>query len=653
MMNSDSTGIRDPRPLRRRTSISSPRVAPFTPFTPSLTYRSPIIRSPLAPTLYQTSFLTNEQLSNRDTPEYRPVPPPHTWNRRVSVSHPQSRSRKLAASFGCLVLTVLCWHSLNVHSRLKPPIRPQSSKNLFHNDALPYYHPYLIPKTNNIDSTFVSEDSDVLPPRISRQLLPPGPAYNSASLPSLSLVLPCPQHNLTTVLPRTLYSLRTRLVSASPPQPIVLVCSPSQSREAIRIAENYKQQEIYVRVTSFEPLPGQNEQRRQSNLDINVIHVAASLPTEWALILDGEGLVNFPLSVITLLHHPPQSMALPFGPRGAVFSSSKASCVSNRFPGAAPVAVAFLMPPFVCPTHLLREAEAGLDMRPGLSPWSALGLRIALGATQRDQSIFSSSSGAVVGGFVVGIDFPSKPEMWCSPVSGGNPPGSLEREHGPSHLAGTAPQSAESDHVSAYIHSVLHDAHRGFSASGTIVVLLPYMSDLSAFLPTLCRSARLGHNLHVLIYGKQPTQLTDALNDCHMHYDSLSPGSNREALWDWLTEFAVASDVIVAVSRDRVAKIELELAIQNLDELRPPPLSENVVIWLPPNELPFLEWAGALSIDEWRRKKKPSSFTRSTSKFGIPDRLARPEGRPSSNHQRSPSIPCSTSSLCTIRSLLW
>ena len=600
-MNTDRAGIRGARPLRRRTSISSPRIAPFSPFTPSLTYRSPIIRSPSSPTLPPFNFPTNEQPSSRDTSGLRRVFSPRALK---SASCPRSRSRKLAvASFGCLILTALCWRFLALHSTTTILSGAQSSGKLFRNDTLPYYHRYLIPKANNIDFALMPEDqSDVLPP-----LLPPAQlvsleaAYNSASFPSLSLVLPCPRHNLTSILPRTLYSLRSRLLSFSPPQPIVLVCSPSQSREAIRIADNSRQPEVYVRMTS-EP-PQQNERHRKYDADIDVIHVAASLPTEWAVILDSEGLIDIPLSVITLLHHPPKSLVVPFGPRGVVFSRSGASCILNRSPGEAPVPAAFLVPPFVCRTRILYEAEAGLDVRPGLSAWAALGLRIDLRATQVDQARLYSSNQATVGGFVVGVDHPSHQENWCPSVLDDDTSDTPKRDRG-SYLDHTTTLPLIKS-VSAYVYSVLHNAHFGFSTSGTIAVLLPDISALLAFLPMLCRSARLGHNLRILIYNKQPTRFTDVLNGCHMHYDTLLPGSNsRETLWDWLSECAVVSDVIIAVSRDHIAKMEIGLAILNLEELRPPPLSENVVIWLPPDELPYLEWAGALSIEEWRRKKK-------------------------------------------------
>jgi len=658
-MNTDRTGIRDTRPLRRRTSISSPRLAPFSPFTPSLAYRSPVRRPPSPPTFLPFPFSANVQPSSRETLQLRRVRPSHAINPRASTSYRRSRLRKLVmASLGCLILTAVCWHFLALHSRVK---EKQSSGSQFssklthnHNATLPYYPRYLIPRAANSDFAFVREGhrNDVLPPPVSHaQLLPSEATYDSASFPSLSLVLPCPQRNLTTVLPRTLHSLRSRLLSVIPPQPIVLVCTPSQSREAIRIAENYKQHEIYIRTTPSER-PWQHERRRKYDADISVIHVAASLATEWALILDSEGLMNAPLSVATLLHHPPRSMVVPFGPRGVVLSPSGASCISNPSPGAAPIPVAFLVPPFVCRTRILYEAEAGLDLRPGLSVWAALGLRIALRAVLIDQSGLSSRVGAAVGGFVVGVDHPLHREKWCSPASDDGVPDSFEREQSSSHFADviTNLTPVETNAASPYVYSVLHDAYRGFSAPGTIVVLLSGISDLLAFLPTLCRAARLGHSLHILIYSKQPMQFIDVLDGCHIHYNTLSPGSNyRETLWDWLVQYAVASDVIIGVSRDRIAKMEIELAILNLDELRPPPLSQTVVIWLPPEELPHLEWAGTLSIDEWRRKKKQQPLLAPAECM---DRLAHSEGRLGHNRQRSSSFPCSTYSLRAVGSLL-
>lgn len=613
-MYSDYAGNRESRPLRRR-SISSPRVAPFSPFTPSLIYRSPLVGRVQSPTLPESpadSTSKHEPLFAQNSPKNVYKPSPRSERHRYSrIRFPPSLILG-RASLALMSLLLWCttWYFFDRYRNnilLDTTLSdgyPQSNR------SSPYHFPYLSPSRVSPNSHYPQKTTT----QIEAYHYTPGSAaihvpensFESSTPPSsLTVVLPCPSHNLTTTLPRVLYTLSARYLSVGGQHAIVVVCPSSQSREALRIAGIFTHREIYVHVSAFEPNPSDTEVIRQRKADMSLVHIASQLSSEWVLVLPADGVIDLPLNVITLLHHPPRSIHVPFGPRGIVVTSSGASCVSNSIVSSAPIVATFLVPPFLVRTSLLLEAESTLDTRSDLGIWATLGLRIAtLWLKFGDNSSKSiPQEDIMAGGLVVGLDDPSAVDRWCSYAMEQAASSLPVYENGKTQYSHTIGNSNQDVRGFEYLYALLSETGRSTHASGTIIVLLPAIEELVAFSPALCRSSRMGHRIRILLYGRYVGQVLNVIEGCHIHYGTLSKGSNdHETLDDWLSEYARTNDVVVAVAHDEVAKKVIELALLDLDELRLPPLTRSVIIWLPANELALMEWTGVLTITEWRRE---------------------------------------------------
>lgn len=612
-MYSDYAGSRDPHPLRRR-SISSPRVVPFSPFTPSLAHRSPFVgrvssfsptttvaESPVTPTLKQ------EFLFLHDTPKLKQrFRSPQDWHHalRIHLKVPLGRT---IITFAFLMLWGLTWYLIDRYSaadRLSDLHKKHSHPP--NNGSIPYYIPYLkpmMPSPDRLVELHPGQEDDILPRNPETAIIQASDvsfdSYTGKS--SLTVVLSCPPNDLASALPRLLYTLSARYLSVGGEHATVLICPSTQSREALRIVEKFTLRQVYVRVAALDPLSSDTEAVRQRKMEMSLVHTAAHLPSEWALILNADGFANLPLSVITLLHHPPQSIHIPFGPRGIVMSPSGPSCVSNRLSSGVPTPAAYLVPPFIVRARSLRRIEHVFDVRNELGVWGMLGLKIATMSFSADGSGASSSTakGVAMGGLIVGAGDPSHLEDWCPRAMEQAASNAPNNQWESTTSTGIPLNDRPNTHRFEYLYSTLRDAHK--ASPGTLAILLPGIEDLIAFSPALCRSSRLPYTLRILLYGQPAGQYLDITEGCHIHYDTLSSGSSDyETLDDWLREQALNSDAILAVADNEIARKAIELGVLDLDEFRKPPVAQSVLIWLPSKELAFMEWVGTLTIAEWR-----------------------------------------------------
>ncbi|KAF8309004.1 hypothetical protein DL93DRAFT_2231193 [Clavulina sp. PMI_390] len=685
-MQSEYAGSREPRPLRRR-SISSPRVAPFSPFTPSLTYRSPLIShgpssstntivepQPHATPANDFLFSGDRNYAINSQPRAQTSRSWLTFGNGLTTS---SRFGKSTLAIGLLLLWATTWYLMGnttgQHRVLDVGSDPRQQST--YNVSTPYYASYLTPK-RDISSTRLKhtalQDEEILPRPLNIPLaILPDELTSLTHSTSLSIILPCPSTDIVSSLPRILYSLITRHISGNGAQnhPTIFICPNSSSaRLALRIISKFTlRDETFVRVAHLEPSQHDDEAKKKSRMDLSVMHAAARVGTDWVLVLDEEGVEKLSLSVITLLHHPPpavfRELEVPFGPRGVVLSPGGAKCISKPMGGgvggsgggSSPALAAFLVPPFVVRRSMLLRAEQTLDYRQRMGVWAALGLRFAMMAPlgggmapafQNDNFSWDSRGGGgdsaegstglryedfdAAGGLVVGWDRPDVAEGWC--------PAALQeavttRTSNGSHKtdinAGDAPSRQESSLYNSFhrIDKRQFVPWASLNTYGTIVVLLPSFDELVAFSPALCRSARLPHALHILVYGESfahdglGSSSFDLLDGCHLHFDSLSDhqaqapidshSSTTEdtgytSLEGWLRSKALGCDVILAVAHHEVARKVVELGVLEMDEWRHPPLAKPEIVWLPAEELGYMEWTGMLGVEEWKHWHVPT-----------------------------------------------
>ena len=632
-------GAREPRPLRRR-SISSPRT-PYAAFasSPSLVYRSPLLRfstpsPPIPDELYPSTEVLFPRLDRSTvSPAYidydlhkkrvMPFSIRSTWLRMETGRWTQMIIVFLGL-WGFLWLIVDHYTIRNGRNfEGSPPSRGRpavTGTQLLANSPATFQH-----RTQQSNSGTLP--SSVAFGRYWASMFPK--ETNVAGDGTLTIVLPCPAQNLTTSLPATLYALSNRYNSIRRQFTTLIVCMPNQAREALVLVEHLGYQDIFVRVAS-EDNPTQLAGRNPvESIDQALVHVAAHANTDWVMILDTYGLSNVPLSVVTLLYHPPNFLDLPFGPRGVLLSTpSVPTCISStntdRIGSSPPIPAAYLVPPFTVPTRLLHEAESSMDLRSGLGVWAHLGQRMfTMPITDPRTGLIQETGhlGAVVVGADVGLK--SGESGWCTRAlaqvtsNGSSNPPTFEGQSRTPNSQMSRPIGGNGPNLTPYLYSSFKNSQNPLT-SGTIIVLLLDIPDLLAFAPTLCRMSRIGHVTRVLVYGRHTSHPDRFLNEgvdvpagCHIHFDTLAPqsrdsGQERHGSLDgWLSDHGRASDVVIAMATDLLTKLAIDLAI--VAGVRGPPgRDEPVTIWIPRSDLGYMEWTGMLTIGEWRSESTRS-----------------------------------------------
>jgi hypothetical protein len=342
----------------------------------------------------------------------------------------------------------------------------------------------------------------------------------------------------------------------------LIIASPKSSRSSVDmyLGEALRLSPVSAFLQSWEDELGD---------DLGLVHLAATaaVTSEWVLLLDDEGTGFLSDEVF----RNPMSNMVPIGPRGATLSPSNVICLS---PTDLPQAAAFLLPPFMIRTSILRDAEIGLSIKSnGAGVWSSLG-----------QMIFQGN-GRGMGGIVAGVNEPTSLD-WC---------GIAHSET--SSRNGTAHTVDES-----LYHALLKAQTTAPVEVGVFGVILPSMNDIDAFKPTLCRLARQGNSIRVLILSEQlavSQKPHSGTNHCHLHHDLILPSNSSNALNDithWILELDRHVEVFV-----HIANINSTYMVDSAIETASARYSDRpTIVRFTNSDLEHVEWAGTLTIREWK-----------------------------------------------------
>ncbi|KAF7982605.1 hypothetical protein HWV62_27636 [Athelia sp. TMB] len=303
-----------------------------------------------------------------------------------------------------------------------------------------------------------------------------------------------------------------------------------------------------------------------------VLSLASEATTGWVLLLGGEGLEDFSNQAPNRLTNPTM-YPLPIGPRGFLTLSSHStnSCIQAS---SKTQAASFLVPPFVSPTKLLREHVTASKPE----SWSDLGMQIS---KQRLDSI---------GGVVMG----SESAIWCSPSA-------------PDKQGILLDESTVSTGLLHVVNS--SNAIKGYEYSpdtlliGMFAIILPSLEDVQALSSMLCRLQTDGHHIHILLHVDTTSQDTSSNSfasgrGCRLRYDTLvSDGSTHPdelLMLDWFKTLHANPDVVIGLRESFLAEFSLNRRT-----------SQFPVILLPHVDLPYCNWMGSLSVEEWKSWNTP------------------------------------------------
>src|SRR5258707_13201533 len=397
------------RPIRRR-SITSPRT-PFTPFSPVLTFRSPIL-----PTLDASPPTQHEEdVKTKKTPlilnsAYRlprksvslsvnlltahklihDVPKPRGSN-EGTAAHLYGLSHRflvflkhavtLLFALGSVVVWLVTWrairHSFNERSITPLPLLQKSlQKPILHLGFRAHQH--------SSDHSFALGSlntgyPDLVPHpfQLPMDMLVPV----SSLFPSISVFALCPSDDIMVRLSDLFLRLKARFTSSK--YSTTLLCLDSQAREVALFIGDHESD-------AFQLLTAES---KNMSSEMNLIHAAAQSSSDWVLLIGEDGIPDVPVETLMLLQHPPEHSVVPFGPHGVSLTPLNASCIVSHSRGrSSPTSAAFLVPPFSIRTESLQAAEHALFLDKTIGTWANLGRRIS-----------HLPGGRGVGGLVVGL----------------------------------------------------------------------------------------------------------------------------------------------------------------------------------------------------------------------------------------------------------
>lgn len=321
-----------------------------------------------------------------------------------------------------------------------------------------------------------------------------------------------------------------------------------------------------------------------------LLRVAAEATTDWILFLDINGLDGIDVSTQDMLLNP-LAIPLPTGPRGATFLSTNISCLT---PSEIPQSASFLIPPFVMPFFLLPTEGAATGSS---GTWTDLG------------GYISRRGLDAIGGVVMGSELLSN---WCSVAQADMNPRNYTLSVPELRFAS---EMVNSDIPSEMSYNISPNLQVTRKRRSSFALVFPSVQDIRLFSPVVCRLQDNEHDVYVLVYlngdyaedtfDEPMEQGTIASGGCLLNYDTISldhvpipPSSSftKPFVSDWLDTLDQSPDVVIAL-HEQEPLLGISRALERSQLSARPSL-----VLIPYVDLPYCEWMGSLSADEWRSR---------------------------------------------------
>ncbi|KZT27805.1 hypothetical protein NEOLEDRAFT_1046589, partial [Neolentinus lepideus HHB14362 ss-1] len=365
---------------------------------------------------------------------------------------------------------------------------------------------------------------------------------------SLTAVLPV----TTTSLPQLQVLLRQMFSSHSRLKEAILVTPDELVREARKVLWELTSTlhgRDYPNI-SIHPV------KNGSSTVYNILDTASEASTDWLLILDEHGLRGVDSQTKDMLLNP-KAVSLPYGPNGQAYRANNLSCVETPW-SLQPAA--FVVPPMVLPATILFSGSEDSNRAPTFRTWEEMGYRI------------SHSQLDLVGGLVFGS-------------------AQSDRCFSPGDQLVVLPDPV-----------VKEDQVQASGNPGRFLVILHAINDLQSFSVVLCRLQEKSYTVKVILrQAFYPSDgQTQSVFACDLAYDNLPVSSSEVSAQLSETLFSFQPNVVIDTSDDAALTNALRVILEGDLELRQP-----TVIHLPKDDLPYSDWMGALSLQEWKHWNIP------------------------------------------------
>lgn len=377
--------------------------------------------------------------------------------------------------------------------------------------------------------------------------------------PSLSIVLPVKSNTIAAMTSTLLYLLQKPYGTSE-----VILIAASDSHNSIRnvvrslLSNIDSHVDFDISIQSWPPsIPDEV---------LAILEVAAQVTSERVLILDVHGLVQLHAQVVETILDPPL-IDLPIGPRAYNLRGNDFICFSSF----EDQPLGFLVPPIVIPTKLLIDLDT-LQDESSLGTWAAI------------FENFASFRPDNVAGVIINLI--SADTSLCS------------SEH--DHSASKAVSPLLGFDVAP--HSI-DNTELDLPPVGTFAFVFPFYEDFAYLSPVVCRISKQGHRVHTLISEPSPDQT--ATTFCDLDFAFVSETSSLDemgtALSEWILTLPSLPDIIITPDQDHGILIALNFVLRRYSSLL------ITLIRIPAGDLPFCDWMGSLSMDEWRSEYYPST----------------------------------------------
>ncbi|THH32025.1 hypothetical protein EUX98_g2162 [Antrodiella citrinella] len=376
-------------------------------------------------------------------------------------------------------------------------------------------------------------------------------------------------HSVTAILPVTHLSMTPMLSTLSvilrnPGRitDIVLLCPASIQatvRHALRHLLYASDVLIYVDIDLSVWQP-------EVDAESAMMGIARQLSARAFLFLDSDGLTDLKSRNIGFLTSPP-IFTLPLGPRASDVSGNDFVCFASRTHATA----GFLAPPFVLPAELIPLHNPEID--PKLGFWGSLGKKL------------SNNTGTA--GVVYGT------------VQAGSYICSSEHKHTTfSSSNDITPYPDQQPFIDGpYLHG---------DDLGTFMFVFPSVKDLRMLYPVICRLQEEGHHTFSIVSPEEKetfvpvdveSEAFSHLEDCDIDITIVPDADTLDdmatSLWDWIVSLPLPPDIVVLPDQRHVTLDALEIMRGRHRDFDAP------LIRIPRADLPYCDWMGSLSLEEW------------------------------------------------------
>ncbi|KAG2743228.1 hypothetical protein P692DRAFT_201841865 [Suillus brevipes Sb2] len=377
---------------------------------------------------------------------------------------------------------------------------------------------------------------------------------------------PIENHSLTALLPILSHSfeglevlLSPFLVPSDTIREVILICPHKILSDARRVLKKILSYSDTVDHPNLSFLPYTSSSLYNSTLTSAVFRVR----TEWVLVLDNHGLQGLSSGQKAYLLSP-LSISLPVGPNGFLrfpANSSRILATSDLKPAE------YLIPPFVAPTHLFSRTFSDLA---DSDTWLAFGVHV------------TKTHLEMIGGLVLPSDINN---LSCCEQNSRLPSLDMTQiEHNPTGIL-----SADNDG---------RTQKRPASASGRLVLAVPHLEDVHAFMPIVCKLQSVGHIVSVLLYQASSSDaMYCSSEDCTLQCSTLT--HTAPTFHNWLDSLDASPDVVFALDAQDFLSVTFTMVL--LHE----PYRKTTLIRLPRADIPHSDWIGSLTLRELRNWNVP------------------------------------------------